>query len=56
MILNEIVKRMGKKKAALILAAMDAKKVKDLCQTLAKESQTLAKESQTLTKESQNIS
>ena len=41
-ILKEIVKRMGKKKAALILAAMDAKKVKDLCQTLAKESQSIS--------------
>jgi hypothetical protein len=33
---------MGKKKAALILAAMDTKKVKDLCQTLAKESQNIS--------------
>ena len=41
-ILKEIVKRMGKKKAALILAAMDARKVKDLCQNLAKESQNIS--------------
>ncbi len=41
-ILKEIVKRMGKKKAALILAAMDARKVKDLCQMLAKEGQNIS--------------
>ena len=40
-ILKEIVKRMTKKKAALIMAAMDAKKAKDLTQHLAKESQNI---------------
>lgn len=41
-ILKEIIKRMGKKKAALILAAMDSKKAKDLSQMLAKESQSIS--------------
>jgi flagellar motility protein MotE (MotC chaperone) len=41
-ILKEIIKRMAKKKVAPIMAAMDAKKAKDLSQILAKESQNIS--------------
>lgn len=38
----QLIKRMNRKKAALLLAAMDSQKAKDITQGLAKESQNIA--------------
>ncbi len=42
MLAIQILKRMNKKKSALLLAAMDSQKAKDITQGLAKESQNIA--------------
>ena len=42
MLATQLIKRMNKKKAALLLASMESQKAKDITQGLAKESQNIA--------------